>query len=322
MRHSIRFLAAAALLCATTAFAQAPYPSQRVTIVVPFPPGAATDTLARTVAKKLSENWNQTVVVENKAGATGGIGAQYVARSAPDGYTLLMATSSSHTMGPQMMKKPMFDSIKDFKPVSLVAWSPNVLVVHPKVPADSVAKLVALAKAEPGKLNYASSGSGSSIHLAGALFEKLAGVQMKHVPYRGAGPALADLLGGQVDLMFDTVAQSLPHIKAGKLKALGVTTTARSSSLPDVPTIAEAGLPGYEMSAWIGLIAPAGTPDAVVQKVQAEVARIVKAQDVIAALQPLGLELVGGTPQDFSDLIRKEMPAYAKIFREAGIAQE
>lgn len=322
MRHSIRFLAAAALLCATTAFAQAPYPSQRVTIVVPFPPGAATDTLARTVAKKLSENWNQTVVVENKAGATGGIGAQYVARSAPDGYTLLMATSSSHTMGPQMKKKPMFDSIKDFKPVSLVAWSPNVLVVHPKVPADSVAKLVALAKAEPGKLNYASSGSGSSIHLAGALFEKLAGVQMKHVPYRGAGPALADLLGGQVDLMFDTVAQSLPHIKAGKLKALGVTTTARSSSLPDVPTIAEAGLPGYEMSAWIGLIAPAGTPDAVVQKVQAEVARIVKAQDVIAALQPLGLELVGGTPQDFSDLIRKEMPAYAKIFREAGIAQE
>lgn len=322
MRHSIRFLAAAALLCATTAFAQAPYPSQRVTIVVPFPPGAATDTLARTVAKKLSENWNQTVVVENKAGATGGIGAQYVARSAPDGYTLLMATSSSHTMGPQMKKKPMFDSIKDFKPVSLVAWSPNVLVVHPKVPADSVAKLIALAKAEPGKLNYASSGSGSSIHLAGALFEKLAGVQMKHVPYRGAGPALADLLGGQVDLMFDTVAQSLPHIKAGKLKALGVTTTARSSSLPDVPTIAEAGLPGYEMSAWIGLIAPAGTPDAVVQKVQAEVARIVKAQDVIAALQPLGLELVGGTPQDFSDLIRKEMPAYAKIFREAGIAQE
>jgi tripartite-type tricarboxylate transporter receptor subunit TctC len=225
-------------------------------------------------------------------------------------------------MGPQMMKKPMFDSVRDFKPVSLVAWSPNVLVVHPKVPADSVRKLIELAKAQPDKLNYSSSGSGSSIHLAGALFEKMADVQMKHVPYRGAGPALADLLGGQVDLMFDTVAQSLPHIKAGKLKALGVTTRGRSSSLPDVPTIAEAGLPGYEMAAWIGLIAPAGTPDAIVQKVQAEVARLVKAPDVVEALRPQGLELVGTSSEEFSALIRQEMPAYARIFRDAGIAQE
>jgi tripartite-type tricarboxylate transporter receptor subunit TctC len=322
MRHSIRSLAAIALFSATAASAQAPYPSQRITLIVPFPPGAATDILARTVAKKMSEGWGQPVVVENKAGATGGIGAQFVAKSAPDGYTLLVATSSSHTMGPQMMKKPMFDSVKDFKPVSLIAWSPNVLVVHPKVPADSVRKLVDLAKAQPDKLNYASSGSGSSIHLAGALFEKMADVQMKHVPYRGAGPALADLLGGQVDLMFDTVAQSLPHIKAGKLKALGVTTKGRSSSLPDVPTIAEAGLPGYEMSAWIGLIAPAGTPDPIVKKLQAEIARIVKAPDVVEALRPQGLELVGSSSEEFSALIREEMPAYARIFRDAGIAQE
>lgn len=322
MRYSTRSLAATALFCATAAFAQTPYPSQRITLVVPFPPGAATDILARTVAKKMSESWSQPVVVENKAGATGGIGAQFVAKSAPDGYTLLVATSSSHTMGPQMMKKPMFDSVKDFKPVSLIAWSPNVLVVNPKVPADSVRKMIELAKASPGNLNYASSGSGSSIHLAGAIFEKMADVQMKHVPYRGAGPALADLLGGQVDLMFDTVAQSLPHIKAAKLKALGVTTTRRSAALPDVPTIAEAGLPGYEMSAWIGLIAPAGTPEAIVQKLQAEIARIVKAPDVVEALRPQGLELAGTSSEEFSALIRKEMPAYARLFRDAGIAQD
>ena len=322
MQHSIRALAATALFCATAAFAQAPYPSQRITLVVPFPPGAATDILARTVAKKMSESWGQPVIVENKAGATGGIGAQFVAKSPADGYTLLVATTSSHTMGPQTMKKPMFDSIKDFKPVSLIAWAPNVLVVHPKVQADSVAKLIALAKKEPGKLNYSSSGNGSSIHVAGSLFETMAGVQMKHVPYKGAGPALADLLGGQVDLMFDTVAQSLPHIKAGKLRALGVTTTRRSSSLPDVPTIAETGLPGYEMAAWIGLIAPAGTPDAIVQKLQGEIARIVKAPDVVDALRPQGLELAGTSSEEFSALIRKEMPGYAKMFKDAGLAPE
>ena len=322
MQHSIRTLAATALFFTTAAFAQAPYPSQRITLVVPFPPGAATDILARTVAKKMSESGGQPVIVENKAGATGGIGAQFVAKSPADGYTLLVATTSSHTMGPQTMKRRMFDSIKDFKPVSLIAWAPNVLVVHPKVQADSVAKLIALAKKEPGKLNYSSSGNGSSIHVAGSLFETMAGVQMKHVPYKGAGPALADLLGGQVDLMFDTVAQSLPHIKAGKLRALGVTTTRRSSSLPDVPTIAETGLPGYEMAAWIGLIAPAGTPDAIVQKLQGEIARIVKAPDVVDALRPQGLELAGTSSEEFSALIRKEMPGYAKMFKDAGLAPE
>ncbi len=322
MRNFIRSLAATALLCATAAFAQAPYPSQRITLVVPFPPGAATDILARTVAKKMQEAWGQTVIVENKAGATGGIGSQFVARAAPDGYTLLVATTSSHTMGPQTMRKPMFDSVKDFKPVSLIAWAPNVLVVNPKLPVDSVPKLIALAKAQPGTLNYASSGNGSSIHMAAALFEQLGDVQMKHVPYKGAGPALADLLGGQVDLMFDTVAQSSPHIKSGKLRALGVTTSRRVSSLPDVPTIAEAGLPGYEMAAWIGLIAPAGTPDAIVHKLQQEIARIAKSPDVVEALRPQGLELAGTTSEEFSTLIRKEMTGYAKMFRDAGIAQE
>jgi len=322
MRQSNRILAAVVLAWATAASAQAPYPTQRITFVVPFPPGAATDIMARTVAKKLSENWGQPVIVENKAGATGGIGSQFVARSAPDGYTLLIATTSSHTMGPQMMKTPMFDSVKDFKPVSLIAWAPNVLVVNPKVPVNTVGELVQLAKSQPGKLNYASSGNGSSIHIAGAMFEKQAGVQMKHVPYRGAGPALADVLGGQVDLMFDTVAQSLPHIKAGKLKALGVTTTRRSNSLPDVPTIAESGLPGYDMSAWLGMVAPAGTPDAVVQKLQAEIARIVKSPDVVEALRPQGLELVGTSSKEFDALIRKELDVYGKTFKEAGIAQD
>ena len=322
MRHFFKALATAALFCATAALAQAPYPSQRITLVVPFPPGAATDILARTVAKKMSDSWGQPVNVENRAGATGGIGAQFVARSAADGYTLLVATTSSHTMGPQMMKKPMFDSVKDFKPVSLIAWAPNVLVVNPKLPADSVRKLIDLAKAQPDKLTYSSSGNGSSIHMAGALFEKLADVQMRHVPYRGASPALADLLGGQVDLMFDTIAQSIPQIKAGKLKALGVTTARRSSALPDVPTIAEAGLPGYELSAWIGLIAPAGTPDLIVQKLQIEIARIVNSPEVVEALRPQGLELVSTSSEEFSALIRKEMSAYAKLFRDAGVAQE
>lgn len=323
MRFSMRLLATVACLAAVSSFAQSPaWPTQRITMVVPFPPGAATDLVARTVAKKLGEAWGQPVIVENRAGATGSIGSQFVAKAAPDGYTLLVGTTSSHTMGPHLLKKSPYDAVKDFKAITLIAWAPNVLVVNPKVQADSVQALVSLGKATPGTLNYASSGNGSSIHLAGAMFDRMADVRMNHIPYKGASPAMADLLGGQVDLMFDTVAGALPHIKAGKLRALGVTTTKRSSSLPDVPTIAEAGVPGFEMAAWIGLMAPAATPDEIVNKLQSEIARIVKATDVQEVLRPQGLELAATTPAEFSALIRKEVPAYGKIIRDAGIVAE
>lgn len=314
-------LATVASATALTAAAQA-FPSKPMKIIVPFPPGAATDTLARAVAQKLSEAYGQPVVVENKSGATGTIGSTQVMMSPPDGYTLLMATTSTHGIAPNLYKKAPYDPVRDFEPVSLVAWTPNVLAVNPSVKADSVKELIALARAEPGKITFASSGSGSSIHLAGELFKSMAGVDMLHVPYKGAAPALTDLIGGQVSIMFDTVAQSLPQIKAGKLKALAVTTRQRSSALPDVPTVSEAGLPGYEMAGWIGLLAPRGTPRDVIDKLAAEVARIVKLPDVRERMATLGVELAGSPPQEFGSVISTELPKYAKLMRDAGMQKE
>src|SRR4030095_4088305 len=244
----------ASLACAQT------YPTKPIRLVVPFPPGGATDILARAVAQKLTETWGQSVVVDNRPGAGGNIGTELVAKAAPDGYTLEMGTVGTHAINASLYAKIPFDHVKDIAAVILVAGVPNVLVVNPSVPVNSVQELIAYTKANPGKLNFASSGAGTSIHLSGELFKVMAGVKMTHVPYKGSAPALQDLLGGQVQLMFDNLPPSLPQIKAGKLRALAVTSLARAPALPDVPTLSESGLPGFDASSWFGILAPAGTP--------------------------------------------------------------
>lgn len=312
-------LLATLLLAMTSAAGAQDFPTRPVTLVVPFPPGAATDMVARSLADRLAAKWKQSVVVENRAGATGSIGAGYVARSAPDGYTLLVATSSSHVMGPNMVKQRQWDPIKDFAPITLLTWAPNVLEVNPSIPAKTVPELITLLKKEPGKYTFASSGTGSSIHLAGEMFKKQAGVEMVHVPYKGASPAVMDLLGGQVDIMFDTVALSLPHIKAGKLRPLAVTTLDRSSALPDIPTMRQAGLPDYDMSAWIGLLAPAGTPADVLEKIGRDAREVVSAPDMKARYSAAGMESAPSSSADFGSRIRKELDGYGQLIREAGI---
>src|SRR5437660_7664528 len=255
--HFARALAAALLVVAApVALGQAAYPTKPVRLVVPYPPGGTTDLLARAAAQKLSEAWGQQVIVANRPGAAGNIGAELVARSAPDGYTLLMGTVGTHAINASLYAKMPYDHVKDFAPVILVAGVPNVLVVNPQLPVNTVPGLVAYAKANPGKLNFASSGSGTSIHLSGELFKTMTGVQMTHVPYKGSAPALTDLIGGQVQLMFDNLPSALPQIKGGKLRAIAVTSTKRAPALPDIPTMAESGLPGFEASSWFGVLAP------------------------------------------------------------------
>jgi tripartite-type tricarboxylate transporter receptor subunit TctC len=294
------------------------YPDKPIRLVVPFPAGGTTDILARAVGQKLGEHLGQQVVVDNKPGAGGNIGSDIVAKSAPDGYTLVMGTVGTHAINASLYKKMPYDHIKDFVPVSLVALVPNILVVHPSVPANSVKELIAYAKANPGKLNFASSGNGTSIHLSGELFKTTAGVEMTHVPYKGSAPAVTDLLGGQVQLMFDNMPSALPHVKAGKLKALGVTTAKRFPAAPDIPTIAEAGVPGYEASSWFGVLAPAGTPKEIVNKLSSEIAKILQTPEIKERLLSQGAEPVGNTPDQFAAFIKAETAKWAKVVKESG----
>ena len=304
-------------LISACAWAQS-YPTKPIRLVVPFPPGGATDILARNVAQKLTEAWGQQVIVDNRPGAGGNIGSELVAKSAPDGYTLEMGTVGTHAINASLYAKMPYDHVKDFVPVILVAGVPNVLVVNPSLPVNSVAELIAYAKANPGKLNFASSGNGTSIHLSGELFKVMAGVQITHIPYKGSAPAMQDLLGGQVQLMFDNLPPSLPQIKAGKLKALAVTSTTRAAALPDVPTMAEAGLPGFEASSWFGVLAPAGTPPAIVAKLNAEIGKWLASPDAKEKLQALGANAAGGTPEDFAKHIQAETVKWAKVVKESG----
>ena len=310
-------LGASLALVASWASAQA-YPVKPIRIVVPFPPGGATDILARDVAQKLTEAWGQQVIVDNRPGAGGNIGSELVAHSAPDGYTLEMGTVGTHAINASLYAKMPYDHVKDFAPVILVAGVPNVLVVNNAVPANSVAELIAYAKANPGKLNFASSGNGTSIHLSGELFKVMAGVQMTHIPYKGSAPALQDLLGGQVQLMFDNLPPSLPQIKAGKVRALAVTSLTRAPALPDVPTVAESGLPGFEASSWFGILAPAGTPPAIVAKLNAEIAKWLATPEAKEKLAKQGANAAGGTPEDFAKHIAAETAKWAKVVKESG----
>ena len=323
MRKRSSMLAAIAALF--VAFAALPaaaqggaYPAKPIRLVVPFPAGGTTDILARAVAQKLSETWSQQVIVDNRPGAGGNIGSDLVAKAAPDGYTLLMGTVGTHAINPSLYAKMPYDHVKDFTPVILVAGVPNVLEVNPSLPVHSVQELIAYAKANPGKLNFASSGNGTSIHLSGELFKSMTGVQMVHVPYKGSAPALADLIGGQVQLMFDNLPSSLQFIKAGKLRALAVTSSARSSALPDLPTLAESGLPGFEASSWFGVLAPAHTPPAIVAKLNAAIGAWLATPEAKEKLSAQGAIPAGGPPEAFVKHIADETAKWAKVVKASG----
>jgi len=318
-----RALGALAAAFAFAAWAQAPYPNHPVRIVVPFPAGGTTDILAREVAQTLSQSLGQPFVVDNRPGAGGNIGSDIVAKAAPDGYTLLMGTVGTHAINPSLYAKMPYDHVKDFAPVILVAGVPNVLEINPSLPVNSVQELIAYTKANPGKINFASSGSGTSIHLSGELFKTMTGVQITHVPYKGSAPALQDLVGGQVQIMFDNLPSSLALIKAGKLKPLAVTSAARSTALPDVPTVAESGLPGFEASSWFGLLAPAGTPKDVVAKLNANVAKWLATPEAKEKLAAQGAIAASGlTPDDFAKHIATETTKWAKVVKESGAKVE
>jgi tripartite-type tricarboxylate transporter receptor subunit TctC len=310
-------LVALLALSAVGALAQS-YPTRSIRLVVPFPPGGTTDILAREVGERLSVSLGQPVVVDNRAGAAGNIGADLVAKSAPDGYTLLMGTVGTHAINASLYTKMPYDHVKDFAPVILVAGVPNVLEVTPSLPVNSVADLIKLAKDKPGQINFASSGSGTSIHLSGELFKTMAGVDMTHIPYKGSAPALTDLIGGQVQVMFDNLTSSLPQIKAGKLRAIAVTSAQRAQALPNVPTIAESGLPGFEASSWFGILAPAGTPPAVIARINADVDQWLKTADAKEKLLAQGAVAAGGTPEQFAAHIRAETEKWAKVVKVSG----
>ena len=307
-------LAAAAPL---RAFAQN-YPERPITLVVPFAAGGSTDILARVVAGHLHPALGQPVIIENRTGASGNIGTATVARAAPDGYTFLFNTMSVHTMNHALFATMPFDGVKDFSPIALLAYVTNTMVVHPSVPAKTVAEFIAYAKQNPGKINYASAGPGSTNHLCAALFEKMAGVEMVHVPYRGGAPAVADTVGGQTQLFFTAGTQSLEHVKAGKLRLLAVTEGKRSALLPDIPTVAET-LPGYEMAVWYGAFGPAGMPKDVVSKLNREINRILFLPDVKKRMDDIAVEVAGATPEELGEMTRRDAEKWGKVIKDLGV---
>ena len=301
-------------LAAQGALAQA-YPSKPIKMITPYPPGGPTDVLARAVSPKLAERLGQPIVIDNRPGASGMIGADMVAKAPGDGYTLL-ANASIHVINPSLYANPTYDAIKDFAAVGLIAEVPLVLVVNPKLDVKTVKDLIAKARGKP--LNFASSGNGSAPHLAGEGFKLATKTDMMHIPYKGSGPAITDLIGGQVDFMFDSLPSSMPYIKSGRLVAIAVTTKKRSAALPDVPTVAESGVPGFDVSTWYGIWAPAATPPAIVHKLSSELAAVVRLPEVRARLADLGAEAVGNTPEEFAAFNRSELAKWAKIVKDSG----
>ena len=317
----------ALVLCAGALFGvasagAASYPDRPIRLVVPFPPGGGSDITARTIAQKLGESLGQTIIADNRGGAGGNIGTDIVAKSVPDGYTLVMALSGPFSINGSLMGKLPFDPLKDFALITLAGATPNLLVAHPALAANSVKELIALAKASPGKLNFASSGLGTPAQLAGELFNTMAGVKLVHVPYKGAAPALTDLLAGQVQMMFSTMPPALPQVKAGKLKAIAVTSAKRSLTTPELPTIAEAGLPGFEATTWYGMAAPAGTPKAIIARLNAEVIKVLHMPDVHERLLAQGTEASGTTPEAFAAFIKVETEKWAKVVKASGARAE
>jgi len=320
MIRIIRTLGALALaVCAALAHGQS-YPVKPVRIVVPFPAGGTTDILAREAAQRLTQSLGQPFVVDNRPGAGGNIGAELVAKAPADGYAFLMGTVGTHAINASLYNKLPYDHVRDFAPVILVAGVPNVLVVNPSVPANNVQELIAYIKANPGKVNFASSGSGTSIHLAGELFKTMSGVTMTHVPYKGSAPALTDVLAGHVPLMFDLVTTAVPNVKQGKLKALAVTGAARSPLLPDVPTVAESGLAGFEVSAWFALFAPAKVPAPILKRLSDDTYDVLRTPEMQARLRELGMDPDTRAADAFSTYVRGEVQKYGAVVKQAGLA--
>jgi len=319
-----RYLAAAvaALMAAGVAQAAAPeFPTKPVRLIVPFPAGGGVDIVARGLTPHLTERWGQQVIVDNRPGAGATLGADLAAKAVPDGYNLLLA-NTAHAINATLFKKLPYDVVKSFEPISLVATQPSVLIVNSGVPAKSVKELIALAKSRPGQLNYASSGNGTPPHLSAAMFEDMAGIQMTHVPYKGAAPALTELLGGQVQLMFATIISAGQHVQSGRVRALAVTSAKRSAALPDLPTVAEAGVPGFEATAWFMLLAPAKTPDAVVQRVAHDTAAVLAKPDVRARFAKEGAEPVGSTPERAAAYLKAEIARWGKVVRAAKLSAD
>jgi len=295
------------------------YPAKPIRIVVPFPPGGIADLFARVIGQKFGEAWGQPGVVENRPGAGGNIGAEIVAKSPPDGYTLVTGSIGTHAVNVSLFSKLAYDPIRDFAPVALIMEAEGLLVVHPSLPAKSVKELIALAKSRPGQIAYASAGHGTAAHLSGELFKSMAKVNLVHVPYKGNVPALTDLIAGQTSLLFATMPTALPHVQSGRLRALAVTSSSRSPAAPELPTIAEAALPGYSVTNWIGFFAPAGTPRDIVVKLNAEVVRIMQAPDIQKRLATEGAKFSPWTPEQFGGFVKTEQTKWAKVVKEAGI---
>jgi tripartite-type tricarboxylate transporter receptor subunit TctC len=312
------FVGTTAAILASPVRAQA-FPSKPISIVVPFAAGGSTDVVARIIAAKMSENMGSQVIIENRAGAGGGVGAAAVAKATPDGHTILMGTISTHTLNPLMAKTKLFDPVKDFAPISLLATIPSVLVVHPSLGVNNVAELIALLKREPGKHSYGSSGNGTPLHVAGELFKRITGTDIQHVPYRGGGPAMNDLLGGQIKIMFDNLPPSVPHIRAGTLKALAMTVKERVPGFETVPTLIESGVKDFDVYSWNGLLAPAGTPAPVIAKLNAEANKALQDAGVKAKLSDISALTVGSTPEALAAFIAKELTVWEPVIRGANI---
>ena len=311
----------AALLLSIGCPTHAAYPEKPIRIVVPWAPGGSTDILARTVAEKLTKSLGQPVIVENKPGASGNIGSDAVAKAAPDGYTLLFGSMSTHAINPGIMASMPFKGVEDFTPIALLAFVTNTMVVHPSLPVGNLKEFIAYAKANPGKVAYASAGPGSTNHLSAALMEKMAGIRMLHVPYKGGAPAVMDTVGGQTHVLFTAGTQSLPHVKAGKLKLLAVTEKKRSSLLKDVPTVAET-IPGYEMAVWYGAFGPKGMPPELARRLNAEINKIMMLPDVKEKMEAIGVEPVNETPERFAAMMRADAEKWGRLVKELDIKPE
>lgn len=307
-----------AVSIASAAFAQS-YPNKPIKLIVPYPPGGGNDTFARLIGAKLSERLGQQIVVDNRPGAGTMIGTEAAAKSPADGYTLLLGSIATHAISPNLYAKVPYDPVKDFAPITVLGVAPTVAVVGPSVNAKTLAELIAAARTQPGKLTYASGGSGTPPHISGEVFKSMTGTDLLHVPFKGGAPALVAVMGGQVDVMFDTAASASPHIKGGKLRALALAAPQRSADLPDVPTFVEAGLTGYEVNSWYALLAPAGTPPDIVARLHRETVAALREPDMVARLKTLGADPVGNTPDEFASFIRSELAKYAKVIREAKI---
>jgi len=309
-------MAIAAVACAQN------YPVKPIRLVSPYPPGGANDILARIIGQKLGESLGQQIVIENRGGATGNIGAEYVAKAAPDGYTILMGQASNLTINVSLMSKMPYDPVKDLAPVTLVATTPNLLVVHPSLRVRTVKDLVALAKAKPGSVNYASSGSGSAGHLAGELFKRVAHIDMVHIPYKGAAPALTDVVAGQAQLYFTSPISATPFVKGGRLRMVAVTSLKRSPSLPDIPTVAESGYPDFDVVSWWGILTPAGVPKEIIAKLHTEIVKVLALPEIKTKFADQGADVASDTPEHFAAYIKTEIAKWAKLIKELGVKSE